>query len=287
MIYLLHIATLSGIYGIAALGLNYASGFTGLVSLNHGAFMGIGAYSSAYLMMQMGMPFWQAFLLGGLITSLVAWLMSFPLLKLHGDAFVLASFGFSFIAYSIFLNWTEVTNGALGMKGIPGPIVPEWGMESWWFLGLVVLVLGGCLLALQRILASSYGVVIRATRENEKVTQIAGHSTQSYRRSVFVLSAFVTGLAGVLLGSYISAIDPQLFNYHLSVLILVMVILGGLASLKGSVIGAVLLIIVPELMRLVGFPNSIIAESRQIVYGLVMIGLMYSRPEGLFGQYRL
>lgn len=287
MAYLLHIATLSGIYGIATLGLNYASGFTGLVSLNHGAFMGIGAYSAAYLMMQQGMPFWQAFVLAGLITSVLAWLMSFPLLKLRGDAFVLASFGFSFIAYSIFLNWTSVTNGALGMRGIPGPSFPEWGSEAWWFFALTILVLALSLLLIHRILRSSYGVVIRATRENEKVTQIAGHATQRYRRSVFVLSALITAFAGVLMASYITAIDPQLFNYHLSVLVLVMVILGGLASLKGSVVGAVLLIIIPELMRLVGFPNSIIAESRQIVYGLVMILLMLYRPEGLFGKYRL
>lgn len=288
MDYVLHILILSGIYSVAALGLNYASGYTGLISLNHGAFMGVGAYTLAFCTKILGWGFSESFLLAGLVTGLVAWLISFPLLKLKGDSFVLVSFGFTFIAYNVFLNWKTVTNGAVGMKGIGGPeFFPELLSYNFWYLILVLAVLLFSLWLVRKIVRSSYGVIIKATRENQKVTQIAGHSTQSYRRSVFVVSGVITGFAGALLASYISAIDPQLFQYHLSVLLLVMVILGGLASLRGSIVGAILLILLPEVLRFVGFPGSIIAESRQIAYGLILILLMVYRPQGLFGKYKI
>ncbi|MDP3975944.1 MAG: branched-chain amino acid ABC transporter permease [bacterium] len=288
MDYLLHIAILSSIYSLAVLGQNYASGYTGLISINHGAFMGIGAYAGAILLKWYGVPFPVAFLAAGAATGLAAWLLSFPLLKLKGDSFVLVSFGFSFIAFNLFLNWRGLTNGALGLKAIPGPeLVNLLDNTKIIFLAILLALILITLWGLHKILQSSYGVVIRATRENQKVTQIAGHCTDSYRRSVFVLSGVITGIAGLFLASYISTIDPTLFNYHLSVLLLIMAILGGLASLKGSIAGATLLIVLPELLRFLGLPNSILAESQQISYGLILILLMYYRPVGLFGTYKI
>jgi branched-chain amino acid transport system permease protein len=286
--YILHIATLAGIYSIAAVGLNYAVGFTGLVSVNHGAFMGVGAYTLAYLTKIQGWEFSPALLMAGVLAGIVAWLMTFPLLKLRDDAFVLVSFGFAFIANNVFLNWTSVTNGAIGMKGIGGIIFPDWvsNYNVGFFVVVLVVLVASCWM-LRTILKSSYGVIIRATRENQKVTQIAGHDTRAYRRSVFVISGMITGVAGAFLASYISAIDPVLFAYHLSVLLLVMVILGGLASLKGAVVGASLMIFLPEILRFVGLPSSILAESQQIIYGLVLIVLMVWRPVGLFGRFRI
>ncbi len=288
MDYILHIATLAGIYSIAALGLNYAVGFTGLVSVNHGAFMGVGAYTLAYLTKVLGWAFSPALLMSGVLAGLLAWLMTFPLLKLREDAFVLVSFGFAFIANNVFLNWTFVTNGAIGMKGIGGPDFPSWmGSYNSAFLILVLLVMALVCWFLWMILRSSYGTIIRATRENQKVTQIAGHHTDAYRRSVFILSGVITGFAGAFLASYISAIDPILFGYHLSVLVLVMVILGGLASLPGAVVGATLLICLPEALRFIGLPSSVLAEAQQISYGLVLILLMVWRPVGLFGKFKI
>jgi branched-chain amino acid transport system permease protein len=288
MDYLLHILILSSIYSLATLGQNYASGYTGLISVNHGAFMGIGAYTSAILLKMVGLHFPIALVAAALMTGLVAWIISFPLLKLKGDSFVLVSFGFSFIAYNIFLNWRGLTNGALGIKGIPSPkiidLIPNTKIL---FLGLLIILVLISLWIFWKIISSSYGIIIKATRENQKVTEIAGHNTNSYRRSVFVLSGIVTGIAGVFLASYISTIDPTLFTYNLSVLLLVMAILGGLASLKGSIIGATLLILLPEILRFIGLPNSILAESQQIIYGLILILLMYYRPIGLFGKYRI
>lgn len=250
--------------------------------------MGIGAYAAAVLMRTYDYSFPAAFLAAAALTAFIAFVVSIPLLKLRDDAFILASFGFSFIAFNVFLNWQSVTNGAIGMKGIPLPAFTQlFERPKLAFLLLILSVLIFSLWLLKRILDSSYGVIIRATRENQRVTQVAGHDTDAYRRSVFVLSSIFASFAGTFLASHISAIDPLLFYYPLSVLLLVMAILGGLASLKGSVIGATLLILLPEALRFLGLPNSILAQSQQICYGLILMLLMYYRPKGLFGTYKI
>ena len=288
MDYFLHIAILASIYSLAVLGQNYAAGYGGMVSLNHGAFMGIGAYGLAYGMKTLGYSYPVSFLLAALVTALVAWLLSFPLLKLKDDSFVLVSFGFSFIAFNVFLNWHSVTNGAIGLKGIVKPeIVGSFDQPQLVYFIIILFVLLLSLWGMNRILRSSYGVIVRAARENQRVTQVSGHDSTAYRRSVFVLSAVLASFAGSFLASHISAIDPLLFQYHLSVLLLVMAILGGLASLKGSIVGATLLIILPEALRFLGLPSSVLAQSQQIVYGLILIALMMWRPRGIFGKYRI
>lgn len=280
MNYLIHIAIRCSIYAIAALGLNFASGYTGLISVGHGAFLGIGAYTSAIILLKLGYSFPIAILMAGVIAGLIAYLVSFPLLKLKDDTFVLVSFGFAFIVEEVLTNWASLTNGALGMKGIPTYPLP------FYFL-MVLFVLMTVLILLRIVLRSSYGIVIRSIRENFKIAQTLGHDAFSYQRVVFLISGFITGLSGAFLASFISAIDPFQFNYHVSVQLLMMVILGGLASLRGSIIGPIVFILMAELLRFVGFPQSIVAESREIVYGLILIALMIWRPKGLFGEYKI
>lgn len=315
MDYFLHISVLAAIYSLAVLGQNYAAGYGGIISIQHGAFMGMGAYGLAYGMKTLGYSYPVSFFMAAVVTAFVAWLISFPLLKLKDDAFVLVSFGFSFIAYNVFLNWHSVTNGAIGLKGIVKPdLVRMFDPPALGYLIIVVGVLVVSVWVLHLIVKSSYGVIIRASRENQRVTQVSGHDTGSYRRSVFVLSAVLASFAGSFLASHISAIDPLLFNYHLSVLLLVMAILGGLASLKGSIVGAVLMILLPEVLRFVGdttgtlleFVNpylmqalwdglwaahsffvSHLAQFQQIIYGFILIGLMMYWPKGIFGRFRI
>lgn len=288
MDYLLHVGTLASIYSLTAIGLNYAVGFTGLVSVSHGAFMGIGAYVSAFLLKSYDLSFSLSVLMAAIITALVAWIVSVPLLKLKEDAFVLVSFGFAFIATNVFLNWNSFTNGALGIKGISGPVFPDWmGAYNLAFFVTLLLVIAIVAIFLWKLLRSPYGVLLKASREQQHVAQVFGHNTWGYRRSAYVLSAAIVAVSGAFLASYITTIDPVLFHYHLSVLLLVMVILGGLASLKGAVVGATLLMILPELLRFIGLPNSILAESQQILYGVALIVLMVWRPVGLFGKFRI
>lgn len=288
MNYFVHLAIRSAIYALAALGLNFASGYTGLISVGHGAFLGIGAYTSAILLLRLGVSFPIAFFAAGLVSAAIAFLLSFPLLRLKDDAFVLVSFGFAFIVEEVLTNWQSLTNGALGMKGIPYPAFVDASPHPLFFYFLMTLaVVIVILFLLNRILRSSYGIIIRSIRENFKITQTLGHNAISYQRVVFTVSGFIVGLSGALIASFISAIDPLQFNYHLSVRLLMMVILGGLASLRGSIVGVTLFILLAEALRFVGFPQSILAESREIVYGLLLIVLMLLRPVGLWGKYRL
>ena len=134
---------------------------------------------------------------------------------------------------------------------------------------------------------SSFGRILKAIREDEKAIQVFGYRTSFYKSIIFVISAMMAAVAGSLFASYITFIDPSTFTLHESIFILAIVILGGLANLKGSIWGALFLILLPEVLRFVGFPGDIAAQMRQVVYGVILIILMLYRPQGLVGEYKL
>ena len=148
------------------------------------------------------------------------------------------------------------------------------------FLALVYL-------ASRFIVNSSFGRVLKAIREDEKAIQVFGYNTLYFKLTIFVLSAGMAAVAGSLFASYITFIDPSSFALMESVFILAIIILGGLANNKGAILGALFMILLPEILRFVGFPANIAAQTRQAVYGLILIGLMLYRPQGLIGEYKL
>lgn len=285
MEYLLYLLTLVGIYCLAVLATNLIAGFTGRLPFQHGALMAIGAYSFAILLQQ-EFSYGLAFLIAGFFTGLANLLFSFPLLRLKEDSFVLVSFGFAFMVYDLILNLPNLTGGALGIKGIAAPHVFNFSSRVS-LLILVFSVLFLFFLFLQILLKSSYGIILKSIREHETISEMMGHDRQSYRRSMFILSGIMLGFSGAFLASFISAIDPLLFTYYLSVLLIMMTIVGGLASLPGSLFGATILILLPEALRFLGVPNSILAETQHILYGMTMIVLMVMRPVGILGKYRI
>ncbi|MFH1410341.1 MAG: branched-chain amino acid ABC transporter permease [Patescibacteria group bacterium] len=139
----------------------------------------------------------------------------------------------------------------------------------------------------RRITKSPYGIIIKGIRENRTVTAVNGHNVLRYQRSVFTVGAIFAAIAGSFTATFLAFIEPKLFELMPSVLILIMVILGGMASLKGSVLGAFILILLPEVLRFLGLPPSILAEVQQMIYGLVLILVMYLRPQGLLGEYKI
>ncbi len=288
MEYLIHIAILISIYAILGLSLNLVVGFTGLLSVTQAAFYGIGAYATAILLVSTGMNFFLAMFIGMIITGIIALVMGFVLSKFKDDYYALGSFGFNVIIYSIFLNWQSLTNGPLGIPGIPRPTLFGFTFsENAWFLVLSA----GCAVAIyficQFITKSSFGRVLKAIREDDKAIAVFGYRTLWYKLAIFVISAVMAAVAGSLFASYITFIDPSSFTLTESIFILAIVILGGLASNKGAIWGAVFLILLPEILRFVGFPDEIAAQMRQVVYGLILILLMLYRPQGLVGEYRL
>ena len=288
MEYFIHLAILIGIYVPLALSLNLVVGYTGLLSVTHAAFYGIGAYAVAILMTVYHWPFLLAILVGIIIAGLVALLLGLILSRFKDDYYALVSFGFNIIIYSIFLNWETLTRGPLGIPGIGRPTL--FGLELSSNLSFLVLTLVGAglvyLISLG-ITKSSFGRVLKGIREDEKALSIFGYNTKLFKLTIFVITAGMAGLAGGLFATYITFIDPSTFGLNESIFILAIIILGGMASLKGSVVGAIFLILLPEILRFVGFPTDVAAQMRQVVYGLLLVLLMLYRPQGLVGEYKL
>ncbi len=288
MEYLIHIAILISIYAILGLSLNLVVGFTGLLSITQAAFYGIGAYVTAILLTSTGINFFLAMLISMIITGILSLAIGFVLSKFKDDYYALGSFGFNVIIYSIFLNWQSLTRGPLGIPGIPRPSLFGFTFsENLWFLLLSIICVAIIYFVCQYITLSSFGRVLKAIREDDEAVAVFGYRTLWYKLAIFVISAVMAAVAGSLFASYITFIDPSSFTLTESIFILAIIILGGMANNKGAVIGAACLILLPEILRFVGFPDDVAAQMRQVTYGVILILLMLYRPQGLIGEYRL
>jgi len=288
MEYLIHLLILIGIYAILGLSLNLVVGFTGLLSVTHAAFYGIGAYATAILLTTTGMNFFLAMFLGAILCGVLSLCIGLVLSKFKDDYYALGSFGFNIIVFSIFLNWQSLTRGPLGIPGIARPGLFGYVFsDNTSFLILTALILGVVYLICKWITASSFGRVLKAIREDEQAIQTFGYNTIYFKLTIFVIGAVLASLAGGLFASYITFVDPSTFTLNESIFILAIIILGGLANNRGAVLGAVVLILLPEILRFVGFPSDIAAQMRQVIYGLILVLLMLYRPQGLVGEYKL
>ena len=288
MEYLIHIAILISIYAILGLSLNLVVGFAGLLSVTQAAFYGLGAYVTAITLTSFGMNFFLSLILGMIITGALALAIGVVLSRFRGDYFALGSFGFNIIIFSIFLNWQSVTHGPLGIPGIARPSIFGFPLtENIHFLILSLIILAIIYYICNFIEHTSFGRALKAIREDEEVVSVFGYNTIYFKLTIFVISAMIASVAGSLFASYISFIDPSSFSLNESIFILAIIILGGLASNRGAFFGAMFLIILPELLRFVGFPSDIAAQMRQVVYGLILIFLMLYRPQGMFGEYKM
>ncbi len=288
MDYFVHIAILIGIYSILAMSLNLVVGFTGLLSITQAAFYGIGAYATAILLTSFGVNFFLSIVMGMIITAIISFAIGYVLSKFDGDYFALGSFGFNIIVFSIFLNWQSFTRGPLGIPGITKPVLFGFDFsDNTIYLILVIIFAGLTFLLSEFITSSSFGRVLKAIREDERAIQVFGYNTLFFKLTIFVIGAMIASLAGSLYASYITYVDPSSFNLSESIFILAIIILGGLANNKGAVLGAICLVVLPELLRFVGFPSDIAAQMRQVTYGLILVLLMLYRPQGLMGEYKL
>jgi len=287
MEYLIHLAILFAIYAILGISLNLVVGYTGLLSVTHAAFYGIGAYATAILLTQIGVGFFFSVIAGIVITLVVSFLIGIILSKFTGDYYALGSFGFNIIIFAIFLNWQGLTRGPLGIPGIARPHLFGFDLVSnMSFLLLAIAFLVLIYFISRAIVNSSFGRVLKAIREDEKAIQVFGYNTLYFKLAIFMVSAGMAAVAGSLFASYITFIDPSTFNLMESVFILAIIILGGAANIRGSMLGALFLILLPELLRFVGFPSDVAAQMRQVVYGVILILLMMYRPQGLIGEYK-
>jgi len=287
MEYLTHLAILFFIYAILGVSLNLVVGYTGLLSSAHAAFYGIGAYATAIALTSLHINFFLSLAAGIIITGIIAFLIGIVLSRFRGDYYALVSLGFNVIVYSVLLNWQGLTRGPLGMPGIPRPEFVFDFSSNISFLILSFLFVTAIYIISSFLAASSFGRVLKAIREDEQAIQVFGYNTNYYKLAIFVISAGMAAAAGSLFASYITFIDPSSFTVMESVFILAVIILGGLSNLRGSILGAFILVLLPEALRFAGFPQAIAAQMRQMVYGLCLIFLMLFRPQGLLGEYKL
>lgn len=288
MPYLIHIAILFFIYAILGVSLNLIIGYAGLLSVAHAAFYGIGAYVTAIALTQYGLNFFASVVLGMLLSGMLSLLVGAIFSKFRDDYYALASFGFNVIIFSIFLNWEQVTKGPLGIPGIDKPAL--FGFEfatNEAFLLLSAALFAGVYATARHIDASSFGRVLKAIREDERALEVFGYRVERFKLAIFMIGAAMASIAGSLFASYITYIDPSSFTLNESIFILAIVIMGGLGSIRGTLIGAAFLILLPEVLRFVGLPTDIAAQARQIIYGAILVLLMLYRPKGFVGEYEL
>jgi branched-chain amino acid transport system permease protein len=286
MEYFLHIFILIGIYIILSLSLNLLVGYTGLLSIAHAAFYGVGAYIAALLALKVHSPFFLNLVLAVIGATVIGILLGFPSLRIKEDYFAIATFAFQVIIFSVLNNWVSFTGGPMGLPGIPQPEIFGYTVSN----HLEYLVLVGILCALtiwvcRRIVTSPFGRVLTAIREDEIFTQAFGKNIAAFKIKVFMISSALAAFAGVLYATYISYISPPSFTIMESIFIISIVIIGGAGSLWGPVIGSVVLVSLPEILRFVGMPNSVAANLRQIIYGALLVIFMLWRPQGLMGKY--
>ena len=276
--YYLRILIYIGIYIILALSLNLINGYTGLFSIGHAAFYGIGAYSSALLTLRLGIPFIAALPLSGMIAGLFGFLIGKPTLRLSGIFLTLATLGFNIIYVLLMINLEGLTRGPLGIAGIPTPKILSYSFShqvDYYYLVffLVLFTLG----SIYRIIHSRFGRALLAIREEETAAEAVGVNTVHYKMAIFTLSTFYAGIAGSFFAHYIRFIAPDSFTFWESFTLLAMLALGGQGNLVGPIAGAALLIALPELFRF-------LTDYRMIFYGLILIFMMLFRREGLFRQ---
>lgn len=288
MPYLIHLLILFCIYAILAISLNLLVGYTGLVSVSHAAFFAIGAYATAILTTVYGWNFFSALLVGIFAALFLGVLVARILSPLVWDYYVLGTVAFNYILYIVFLNWNSLTGGPLGISGIPRPKLGFVNFsDNNYFLLLAAFFAIVIYLISKHLAQSSFGRILKAIREDESAIRVFGYDTTRFKLAVFSIAAVMAALAGSLYASYVRFLDPSSGTVMISILILSMVILGGLANLRGSLLGVAILLIFPEVLRFVGFGESYAAEIRQIFYGLLLILLMRFRPQGLLGEYKL
>ncbi|HWR61905.1 MAG TPA: branched-chain amino acid ABC transporter permease [Clostridia bacterium] len=267
--YVIGILTLAGINLMTVLGLSLLTGFTGLFSFGHAGFMAIGGYTAACMTVKLGWPFIPALLMGGLAAALVSALIGRLTLNLKGDYFCIATLGFG-EAIRLILDNVQVFGGARGWPGIP------YYTNIWNVLGINIIAI----IVLANLIRSRHGRNMIAVREEELASQIIGIDVFKYKLTSLMISAAYAGIAGGLMGHYMTFLQPKMFSLAKSTELTIIVIFGGLGSLSGSVLGALVLTSLPEILRA-------FYEWRLVFYGLAVIFIMISRPEGLMGGYEL
>lgn len=299
--YVVHMTTLAGLFAVLAISYNLINGVTGQFSLEPNAFVACGAYVTALLtlspaekemtfileplvwpfaVISLSLPV--ALIIAGLVTTLMAFVMGFPVFRVRGDYLAIVTLGFGEVIRVVANNAQSVTNGPLGLKGIPHLT------NIWWAWGLAAVTL----FVVMRLVNSSYGRALKAIREDEAAAEAMGINAFWHKMLAFTVSAFFEGVAGGLLGHLITTISPSLFTFFLTFNLLIIIVVGGLGSTTGAVLAAVLFTFGGEWLRVVEEPISFfgldipgIPGMRMVVFSLILMAFMIFARQGILGKH--
>ena len=285
------VACACGVSVISALGLNILTGYTGLISLGHAAFMGIGAYTAAILASKAGFPFLAALPAAGFMAAITGLVVGVPTLRLKGLYLVVTTLAFQFIAEHVIYHWEDLTMGDRGMR-LPDPAIFGFKLESYESFYYVILLLAVVTAIFTKNLAMSRtGRAFVAIRDRDIAAEIIGIHVAKYKILSFVISSFIAGVAGALYAYLLRLINPDHFVFSQSIILIAMIIVGGMGTVMGSIAGAIFMVLLPEVLSAVSGPLASaypilaprIGGVSAAVYGLVIILFLLFEPNGLFG----
>ena len=275
--YHLHVAIMAGIFGVLALSLNLLLGYTGQLSLGHAAFFGIGAYTSALLTLKLEWSFWPALAAAIALAGAAGWFIGRLSLKLRGAYFVLVTISFAGVISLVSVNWIELTNGPLGLPGVPAPELGPWSLRTktaYYYLVLAAVALS--YVVSRRLVGSRIGRAFVALRENEALAESIGVDVTHYLVLAAVVSAAMAGLGGSLYAHYTRFVSPEVFLFSYTVTMVIMVVAGGKGTLAGPLVGAVLFTALPEALR-----AATSWQWQMLAYGVLLVLLVVFMPRGI------
>lgn len=275
--YFIHIAIMSAINVMLVLSLNLISGYAGQISLGHAAFFGIGAYTSALLSLH-GLPVWFSLFLSIPVAAFLGLLIGYPVLRLKGHFFGIATLGFGEIVHLLLNNWVNVTRGPMGISGIPKPepiLFFDFSTKTDYYL-LIMILVGFIIYLSIRIKHSKTGRALLAIRTDEITAGAMGVNVTYYKIFAFIFSAAIAGLSGAFYAHYVLFLSPETFKLSTSINILLMLLIGGMGSILGSILGGVFITFLSEYLRA-------FAEYQMLIYGVMIVLVVIFAPRGLSG----
>lgn len=286
-VFLIQTAIFMLMFGMLALSYNLLFGYRGVTSLAHAGFWGIGAYASALTLTKLSLPWPVGMALGIVIAVIIGAAVAIPAARLRGDYLLVATVGFQVIIHGILLNWRGLTNGPLGITAIPRPTVGSIAIVSPLnYLFFSAVLFGIVFILTWRLSESPFGRMLKAVRDDDLAAQSCGKNAVHTTVLAFAISGGIAAIAGSFIAGWVTYIDPEGFVLLNSLLVLTIVAVGGAGNFFGAIVGTVVIVGMPELLRLLELPGGLVGPLRQIIVGLILVLFMIFRPQGIVPEHR-
>ena len=298
MSYAIHLLIYLSMYVILAQSLNLVVGYMGRLNLAHAGFVAVGAYAYALATVVLGWTFLPGLLLAVALAVALSLLLSLPSWRFRGDFFIMITLVVQALLYGVIHNWTSagadlgslanLTNGPFGIAGIPKPAILGIRFDTIGRMGALSVALAGFCTALTlRLTASPWGRLLKCLRDDELALRGLGKNVRRLKVQAFAFSCGLAAVGGVIYASYVSYVDPTAASLDESILLLCMLCVGGMGNFRGPMVGALVLLLLPEILRMTPMPQAVAANVRLMAYGLLLIVIVHFRPQGIAGEYRL